>query len=71
MTLTDLAHLESVADSPGTFSRGGAIRITGSDHILLDNGTFLLTTSTSQGSAGNMELVGQHVTIRGQTAACE
>lgn len=68
VTLTDFARLESVADSPGTFSQGGTIRITGSDHILLDNGTFLLTTSTSQGSAGNMELVGQHVTIRGQSA---
>jgi filamentous hemagglutinin family protein len=68
VTITDLAHLESVADSPGTFSRGGNIRIDGSENILLDNGTSLLTSSTSQGSAGNMELMGQHVTIREQSA---
>ena len=68
VTLTDYAHLESVADSPGTFSRGGTIRITGSENILLDNETFFLTTTTSQGSAGNMDLVSQHVTIRGQSA---
>jgi filamentous hemagglutinin family protein len=65
LTLTDFARLQSFADAPETFSRGGNIRITGSNHILLDNGTFLLTTSTSQGSAGHIGLVGQHVTIRG------
>jgi len=68
VTLTDYARLESAADSSGTFSRGGAIRITGSENILIDNGTLFLTTTTSQGNAGNMDLVGQHVTIRGQSA---
>jgi filamentous hemagglutinin family protein len=65
VTLTDSARLQSFADAPKTFSRGGDIRIAGSNHILLDNGTFLLTSSTSQGRAGNIGLVGQHVTIRG------
>ena len=68
VALTDFAHLESVADSVGTFSRGGNIRISGAQNILLDNGTSFVTTTISQGNAGNIELVSPHVTIRGQSS---
>jgi filamentous hemagglutinin family protein len=67
VTITDLARLESGTDSPDTSSRGGTIRITGSENILIDNGTLLVSTTSSKGTAGNMDLVGQHVTIRGES----
>ena len=67
VTLADHATLQSVADSPGTSSRGGGIRINGSENILIDNGTILQTTTKSQGNAGNIDLESQHVTIRGQS----
>ena len=63
VTLTDLARLDSFADSNGTFSRGGTIRITGTENVVLNNGTTLLTTTVSQAPAGDIELLGQHVTI--------
>src|SRR5207237_1073207 len=68
VTLTNFAHLESTADSPGTSGRGGNIRISGAQNILFDNGTSFLTTSTSDGNAGNIELLSPHVPIRGQSS---
>src|SRR5207249_4058813 len=67
VTFHDAALLQSVADSPGTFSRGGAIRITGSESILVANGTRLLTTTTSQANAGDIQLESTHVTIMGNS----
>ena len=58
VTLTDFVMLGSFADSPGTFSRGGDIRIIGTQNLLLDNGAFFLTSTTSQAPAGNIELLG-------------
>ncbi|OAI45168.1 hypothetical protein AYO43_01815 [Nitrospira sp. SCGC AG-212-E16] len=63
VTLTDSAKLQSVADGLGTFSQGGNILITGSENVVLNNGTTLLTTTVSEAPAGNIELLGQHVTI--------
>jgi len=63
VTLNDSAQIFSVAASPGTFSNGGTIRITGSENLSLGNGTFILTTTTSQGKAGDIQLTGNHVTI--------
>ena len=57
------ARLDSFADSNGTFSRGGTIRITASENVVLNNGTNLLTTTVRPGMSGNIELLGQHVTI--------
>jgi filamentous hemagglutinin family protein len=69
VTFTNFAHLESTADGPGGLGRrGGEIRISGAQNILLDNGTFFLTTTNGQGHAGNIELVSPHVTIRGQSS---
>ena len=68
VTLTEGAFLQSVADSPGTFSRGGAIRITATENILAANGTSILTTTTSHANAGNIDMVSKHVTIMGQSA---
>ena len=68
VTLTEGAFLQSVADSPGTFSRGGAIRITATENILAANGTSILTTTTSHANAGNIDMVSNHVTIMGQSA---
>ena len=67
VTITDQASVESVADSPGTSSRGGNIQINGAQNILIDNGTVFTTTTVSEGSAGNIGLTSQHVTIRGQS----
>ena len=67
VTLAEGAFLQSVADSPGTSSRGGAIRITATENILVAMGTSILTTTTSQANAGNIEMVSKHVTIMGQS----
>ena len=62
------AHLESIAEGPGTSSRkGGDIRISGAQRILLDDGTSFLSSANSQGNAGNIELVSPHVTISEQS----
>ncbi len=62
------AHLDSAADGLGGFGRkGGDIRISGAQSILLDNGTVFLSSTNSKGNAGNMRLVSPHVTIRGQS----
>ena len=63
VTVTDFAVLFSLADGGGPLSRGGNIRITGSENVVLNNGTTLTTTSASPAPAGNIELLGQHVTI--------
>ena len=67
VTFSDFAQIQSVAASPGTFSKGGTIRITGSESILIENGTGFRTTVTSQGSAGDIQLESKHVTISGQS----
>jgi filamentous hemagglutinin family protein len=68
VTLTDSARFESVADSEGTFSRGGSILIGGDQGILIDEGTSFKTSTLSRESAGNIQLESQHVTIKGQSA---
>lgn len=68
VSLTDFATLQSFASSPETFSRGGTIRITATENILVANGTSILTTTASQANAGNIEMVSKHVTIMGQSA---
>ena len=65
VTFTNVAVLESVADSPGTFSRGGNISVNGAQNILVDNGTIFTTTTVSEGNAGNIQLTSPHVTITG------
>jgi filamentous hemagglutinin family protein len=67
VTFSNSASIQSAAASEGTFSRGGTIRITGSESILADNGTVFLTTTTSQGSAGDIQLMSKHVTITGKS----
>ena len=67
VTFTDQAWIDSVADSPGTFSQGGDVRINSIQSILIDNGTIFSTTTISEGNAGNIELASQQVTVRGQS----
>ena len=65
VTFTDAAQLQSVADTFGSFGRGGNIRIRGGETILLEKGSLFLTTTISSGNAGNIELVSPHVTLTG------
>jgi filamentous hemagglutinin family protein len=67
VSFTNFALIQSIADSEGTFSKGGTIRITGSESILVADGTFLRATTTSQATTGDIQLVGKHVTITGQS----
>jgi filamentous hemagglutinin family protein len=59
------ADVESVADSSGTFARGGSISVNGAQSILVDNGTVFTTTTVSNGNAGNIQLTSSNVTISG------
>ena len=68
VSITDFARLESFASSPETFSRAGTIRIISTENILVANETSILNTTASRANAGNIEMVGKHVTIMGKSA---
>ena len=68
VSIIDNARLEGFTSSPATFSRPSTIRITATENILVTNGTSILTTTTSQANAGNIDMVSKHVTIMGESA---
>jgi len=67
VTFSNSATVKSIADSSGSFSKGGTIQINGTENLLLDSGTLVQTTTTSQATTGGIHLASNHVTITGQS----
>jgi filamentous hemagglutinin family protein len=71
VTFSNSALIQSHASSFGSFSKGGTIQVNGEESILLETGTLIRTTTTSQGKAGDITLTSKNVTVSESFVASE